>query len=442
MKKCTFFLIMIAGLASLAKAQIKGEVNRTHAGDSTQVDSGKKLVEDLTYQTQSGLPVAASKVYFTDSKFAVSGFGEINYIDYHGPIDRSSGDIELYNTNLYRFVSYLAYKPRPWLVLYTELFAELYQDLGQEESEFDHEIFIEAFVDFLLHNRLNIRAGTSQLHLGFINNNDEPVMFYSVNRPDVERIILPSTWIDLGVTVYGGLTKNLNYALGIFQGLDASHFNGGTWIRGGRDHAFRMNFDSYVLNGKLEYKGTKDTELAINGFWSKGTEQANSHTFLTSAYVRNSWGNWSFMALGAYGQMQNTDQLFSHIGRNEPNSNQVLGSQVYGYYLEAGYNIWPVIGLKKDGKSSSGNLLFDKKHLKLPLFARFERLDTHADIHPALREQDIFRSNLQTITIGANFYSSRNFVFKTNYQFRTNKALLTTGEKEGNRLEFGLGFIF
>jgi hypothetical protein len=303
----------------------------------------KKVVDTLTYETQSGLPIAASKIYFSDSKFTISGYGESNYINYRGEKNTQSEDLELYMTNMQRFVVYAAYKPKKWLVLYAEIFAEYMND-GTNERHFEFQP--EVFADFLFSEKFNLRLGTHQAQIGYINNSDEPVMFYTVNRPEVERIIIPSTWIDLGVMTYGKINKDFKWSASLYQGLDP-------------------------------------TDLG-----------------------------------------------------------QVLGRNVYGFYTEVGYNIWPYLKGNRKSANDIKNLLVRSSEIKLPIFIRYERLNTHNRIDESLMNEPIFKSDLTAITIGANFNPRRNIVIKTNYQFRNNIAPLADGSIEGNRFEIGLGFIF
>ncbi|HSI70328.1 MAG TPA: hypothetical protein VK941_08860 [Gillisia sp.] len=399
----------------------------------------KRVIDTLTYETQSGLPIAASKIYFSDSKFTISGYGESNYINYLGEKNTQSEDLELYMTNMQRFVAYAAYRPVKWLVLYAEIFAEYMND-GSREQLFEFQP--ELFADFLISDKFNVRVGTHQATIGYINNSDEPVMFYTVNRPEVERIIIPSTWIDLGVMTYGRINKDLQWSASLYQALDPADLRGATWIRRGRAHALRFNFEGYTANSSLKYTGFKNTELAVNGLYAQiGQGDINSNTYLMSSYIRHEYKNWSFMALGALGGTDNTQGLYEITRQNSiDNMGQVLGSNVYGYYTEVGYNIWPM--LTGNRQFSKNNFLVRSNELKLPLFVRYERLDTHASIDPGLMDEPIFQSNLTAITVGANFNPRRNIVLKTNYQFRDNKAPLSNGAYEGDRFEVGVGFIF
>ena len=405
-------------------------------------DSNKRLIDTLTYETQSGLPIAASKIYFSDSKFTFSGFGETNYIHYAGEKNYQSEDLELYMTNMQRLVAYVAYKPKPWMVLYAEIFAEYMND-GRQERHFEFEP--EIFADFLIHKSFNLRLGTHQTQIGYLNNSDEPVMFYTVNRPEVERIIIPSTWIDLGVMTYGTIKDDWKWSYSVYQGMEPEQLNGSTWIRRGRSDALRFNFDGYTLNSSIKYKGIKNTELALTGFFAKmGTNKINSYTSMISPYVRTTYKNWSFMALGAAGRTTNTEGIYDLTRGVEGVSNgQVLGRDVYGFYGEVGYDLLPLLGLnKRKAKEKKDNILIKEKEMKLPIFIRYEQLNTHANVHESLLGLPIYQSDLSTVTVGLNFNPRRNIVLKTNYQFRNNRAVLPNGEFEGNRFELGLGFIF
>lgn len=410
----------------------------TYAQDGRET---RKIIDTLTYETQSGLPIAASKIYFTDSKFTISGYGESNFINYLGPKNTQSGDLELYMTNMQRFVAYAAYKPKKWLVLYAEIFAEYMTDGGNERM---FEFMPEVFADFLISPHFNLRLGTHQASIGYLNNSDEPVMFYTVNRPEVERIIIPSTWIDLGIMTYGNINQDLKWSASLYQGLDPTDLNSATWIRRGRADALRFNFNGYTFNPGLKYTGIKDTELAVNGILASMSQDGiNSNTHILSSYVRHNYGNWSFMALRALGGTDNTQGIFELTQTYSPdNIGQVLGKRVYGYYTEVGYDILPLLGVNTSGKNDKSSYFIKRSELKLPVFIRYERLDTHAQIDPGLANNTIFQSDLTAITIGANFNPRRNVVFKANYQIRKNKQPLFDGTSEGDRLEFGLGFIF
>ena len=448
--KTLVVVLISACFFSAMKAQELKDIDSIDV-DTLSKKQRKKLVDSLTYETASGLPIAASKIYFTDSKFTISGFFESNYINYRGPKNTDSGDLELYQTNLQRFVTYAAYKPKDWLVIYAEIFAEFVND-GTNESEWEY--LPEFFLDFLISKEFNVRVGTHQPQIGYINNNDEPIMFYSVNRPEVERLIIPSQWIDLGLMTYGNIGNDLKWSLSAYQGLDANNLNGATWIRGGREDALRFNLSNMLINSSLKFTGIKNTEIGLNGLYTKlGSEETlsdqfgnerkvDASTYLLSSYVRHEIGDWSFMGLASYGETRGTRDLFELTSQNNQNG-EILGNKVFGYYAEVGYDILPVLGLnKRKAKGKSDNFLIKANEMKLPVFVRYERLDTHAGVSNIFNNSDLLRSDLNVVTIGANFNPRRSIVIKANYQIRDNDQPLFTGDFEGNRFEIGVGFIF
>lgn len=420
-----------------------------HLPDTPKEKEG--LIEELTYLQWPGLPPAASKIYFSDRKYAISGFGEVSYNGYLGDKNRASGDLELYNTNLYRFVVYGAYRATPWMVLYAEVFAELYHD---GFSEVDFEFFPELFVDFVISKPFNVRVGWAQVPVGYVNNNDEPIMFYSVNRPEVERLIIPSQWIELGVQVYGKIGERASWMVHGFQGVDGTELLGASWIRQGR-HT-RFNFNTPAVAAQLNYTPIDHLDLSLSGVYmesgargqvtSDGREKTvRAPTTMVSGFSRYEIGDVSLNAMGVLGTMGQTDLMFDLTRTAGHDGAQILGNRVYGAYFEAGWDILPLLRGRdeRDGKS----FFHRADEMRLPLFVRYERLDTHARVDGRLLDMvgpdtPMFRSNLDVVTMGANFNTRKNLVLKANYQLRHNRSIGEGMVQEGDRVEVGLGFIF
>ena len=411
-----------------------------------------KLIEELTFEQWPGLPPAASKIYFTDRRWAISGYGELSYNHFLGEKNRATGDLELYNTNLYRFVVYGAVRATDWLVLYAEVFAEVLHD-GNREVAFD--ALPEIFADFLITRGFNIRAGWAQIPIGYINNNDEPTEYHSVNRPEVERVIIPSQWIELGLQFYGKIGDKASWMVHGFQGSDGRAMLGASWVRGGRHPKF--DYFAPGVAAQFNVNPIEHLELSVSTLFMEtgtrrlvsttgGLERVRSPTSLHSAYVRYEEGDFSLLALGTFGTMGQTDLMFHLTDQLSPGPAQLFGRQVYGAYAELGWDILPLI--RGRSARSGGSFFHRASEMKLPLFFRYERLDTHASLAPdvAARVNEgvpLFRNNLDVFTLGMNFKTRRNIVFKANYQFRYNRA--SNGEAvvpEGDRFEVGFGFLF
>jgi hypothetical protein len=430
-----------------------GSLPETPSADDRQDDSEGDggLIEALTYEQHPGLPLAASKIFFSKRPWAISGFGEMAYTGYLGEKNRDSGDIELYNTNLYRFVLYGAYRPTDWLVLYAEVFAEFLHD-GFRESAF--EALPEIFADFTLSRAFGLRVGFSQMPIGYINNNDEPVMFHSVSRPEVERLIIPSQWIPLSVQAYGRLGDDVIYMLSMFQGVNGEDMLGASWLRQGRDVGF--GFRRPGVAAQVNYSPIDKLDISLSGVvMSSGnreqvefegeTRTVRARTLLMSGYARYDFADFSLLALGSVGTMRETELMYE-LTRQGTEGPQVLGSLTFGYYLELGWDLLPTLRGPLTGTPKQ-TFLYRADEMRLPLFVRYERLNTHAAISSQLQarltgEDRINQSDLDILTVGMNFIPRKSVVLKVNFQLRRNRASSIYLPEEGHRIQTGLGFIF
>lgn len=373
----------------------------------------RRIVEELKYRQHPGLAYAASKIYFSDQRYSISGFGEINGVLPSSEQNRSGGDLELYYSNLYRISVFLGYKLKPNLIFNFEFLGELLQD---GTREFGNDIVIEAMLDYLIKPEINLRFGFYPLTLGYINNNDEPVMFRSVNRPEVERLIIPSSWISLGVMAFGSVprTQNFSWAGGVVAGLDAGDFQPGSWIRQGR-HLGGIPRDPSAV-GQLLYQPSEDFQVGVSGYaGNSGVDSINGRlrapTQLGAVHARYRQGPFTVLGVGTAGALGNTQGIFEVTGR-------LIGAGTYGWYVEPSYTVYR----------------------SFPLFVRLERLNTHSRIDPALLAFREGEKDLRILTMGANFAPRRNWILKANYQVRKNYS--PYGGVEPNILEVGFGFIF
>ncbi|WP_291788237.1 hypothetical protein [Cecembia sp.] len=422
MKKNIFFLIFLLVFSIKGNAQ-KGEDQNTT--DTTKKDNieNKGLIEELKYIKQPGLANAASKIYSAERRYSISGFTEINSVTYLGEKNRGD-DLELFYSNLYRFGVYFGYKITDKFIFMSELQGEFLHDGFRESGT---EFNFEWIFDYLFHPSFNLRIGNYPIPIGYTNINEEPIAFYSVNRPEVERIISPTQWLETGIMFYGNfLNDQLEYNLGMTKGLDAANMVEGTWIRRGRYHSFAWP-ESWAGNGKLEYVGREDVKLGISAYHgnaNSGRKLPDGSNFapmvsLYSGFFGYDWSDFSLFGLVMKGSMTQTDRIFVF-------NNQIMGKETFGYYGELRWDIW--------GKFNS------QKDWKLPIWIRYERLDTHASVGTGFDTEGFDRQNLQILSLGANLRPKKNIVFKGNYQIRKN--LVDSPLEEANRIEFGIGLIF
>lgn len=418
-----------------SKDDVEEDEDKIFTRDVEQIDKNKEesirsLIPDLTYQKKSGLGTAISKIYFAEQRFTISGFLEANNVNFLSDKSREGGDLELYYNNLFRSGTYFGYKITDNIIFNSELQFEYLRDGSKEDA---YELNIEALVDFLIHPTFNIRVGNFPIPLGYVNINEEPVMFHSVNRPEVERILIPTQWLEWGGMVFGTIGMGFDYNIAVVQGLNAKNFKEGTWIRQGRDFKFNgMNDVAYIW--KLEWNGLDDFTLGLGLYHGKAAqglrgvlgERIQAEVSLGALNIFYKYNIFQLTSVLVAGRLTDTEKLFNLTGN-------VMGERVYGGYLDIGIDILGTVKNYVPLLTHSYGLI---------LFARYERLDTHDKIHRELMDLDRAQKDLLIWTYGINYKPNREFVLKLNYQRRINAYQGSNTIEDPDRVEFGIGFIY
>lgn len=79
---------------------------------------------------------------------------------------------------------------------------------GEYETEIEKggEVALEQFhITRLILPELNVRVGHIIVPVGLTNFNHEPINFFGTSRPEGETTIIPSTWHETGLEIFGTL---------------------------------------------------------------------------------------------------------------------------------------------------------------------------------------------------------------------------------------------
>jgi len=176
------------------------------------------IPEEKQLKSAYGLGPAASKVYQVGKGLSIGGYGEGFYQDIVGDkgAEKSKADME-------RMVMYVGYKFTDSIIMNSEL--EFEHGTSGEGAESKGEVSAEfVSLDFLLNPKINVRTGLLLMPMGMINRMHEPLFYFGNHRPVVEQTIIPSTWREMGVGLFGAITPNLTYTTYVVNGLNASGF--------------------------------------------------------------------------------------------------------------------------------------------------------------------------------------------------------------------------
>lgn len=380
-----------------------------HAAHTLAVLLSVLLLTPGVLQAQDGVPTAPP------SKFSVGGYGEAHANFVNGP-GKNQFDF-------HRFVIYMGYQFADWIQLNSETEME-----HAFVNDGDGEISLEQlYVDFALSRPLNIRAGRVLTPLGIINQRHEPTTFYGVERPQVDVVIIPTTWASDGIGIYGYLASNLSYEAYLVNGLDGSRFSALNGIRGGRIKE-RPSLNQPAVTGRVDYRplagGTtgipQDLRLGA-GIFAGGLNNGNrgadpgldASLVALAADAQYSIGPLDFRGVYAEDRVRGA----ANIGNN-------VASKMRGYYVEGGWHFWPE--RFKQGKLAESDAV---------IFARYEEYDTQAEMPAGVAPNPA--GDRREITVGLSFYPVPNLVTKADYQSRKDGA-----GKRTHLTNFGIGWMF
>lgn len=322
----------------------------------------------------------------------ISGYGEVK-ISYDQRLGTG-------RANLTRNVLFLGHRFNERISFFSELELE---DARVEGGDAGGELSMEQlFIKFDLNRDVYLTGGLFIPRLGITNENHLPTTFNGNDRPFVEQFIIPSTWREIGIGLYGRSHRlpGLNWSIGLQNGLDAGAFQHGTGIREGRGEGSNASAGNVGLSASLLYY-LGDLRLQASGYYggAAGLTQREADSLqldhgLFGTPVRMLEANAQYhgeifriKALGVRVDIPDAGRVNRAYANNTPES-------MFGAYLEAGCDLWT--WLKPSQKRD------------LIAFVRVESLDMNATIpgngidDPTLRRTYVIAGLTYAPVVGIN----------------------------------------
>ena len=336
-----------------------------------------------------------------DANTYISGYGELKY--------EYDFDDETGHANVTRSVLFVGHRFNDKISFFSELELE---DAKIEGGEPGGELSLEQFyLRFNLNKDMYLVGGLFTPRIGIINENHLPTTYNGNDRPYVERLVIPATWREIGICLYGQVNRvsGLNYTIGIVNGLNSAGFENGTGVRGGRFEGSNASASNLAVTGSLLYH-FKNWRFQASGYYggSAGLNERDADSLqlesgvfgtpvsITEANVQYNGKLISVRALYAMGSIPDAASINAAYANNVPES-------FSGGYVEAGINLL---------------YLFDKQAKKnLTLFARYETMDLDQEIAENGIENDV--NEKQYIVTGLTFKPIHGVAIKADYVFRT-----------------------
>lgn len=354
----------------------------------------------------------------------IGGYGEAAYNGYIHDSSRNQADLK-------RFVLFFGHRFSDKLSFNSELEVEHAVSSAEDKGEVEIE---QAYLNYAFQPSLNVKAGLFLMPFGFLNRNHEPPVFYGVERNEVETRIIPSTWREGGISVWGDTPIGLSYDVGVTTGFDVAKFDdAGSPLAATHQELQLARAASLSFYGALEYKGVPGLLIGgaiFHGGASHGNADfkldptlpdfsgINSRVTLWDVHGRWQHKGFDFEALyarGSYSQAGALDSVLLAYNAANGTDRPLVPAGFYGWLVQGAYSF--ALG----------------HEMTLDPFLRYERFDTQARLPLGLTSDPANRDRI--ITAGFSFHPLHEVVIKVDYQ----KFL----ENEDNdRVNFGLGYMF
>ena len=191
----------------------------------------------------------------TQKGLTIGGYAETHY---NNPTGKNA------KLDVHRMVMLLGYK-----------FNDRTQFITEIEFEHVKEVYIEqAFLQYSLNDNVNVRAGLMLVPMGIVNEYHEPTTFNGVERPSMDKAIVPSTWREIGLGISGRYNEaSLRYQVYMFNGFTSNNggklLGGSNGLRNGRQKGAESTMNKVNFAGKLDYYGLPGLRLGLSGYFGR-----------------------------------------------------------------------------------------------------------------------------------------------------------------------------
>lgn len=314
------------------------------------------------------------------------------------------------------------------------------EEAGEYETEVERggEVALEQFwIEKTFNKALNLRLGHIIVPVGLTNGNHLPTQFFTVYRPEGENTIMPCTWHETGISIWGNIGK-WRYEAMVLPGLDSELFSRQNWIQGGSASPYEFKIaNTYAAAARIDNRSIVGLRLGISGYY--GHSFKNNMQPSQADKYKNVKGA---VTIGSFDFEYNANNLiargyfdYGHLGDSEiissynkgqpklsPSPRTNVASDALALGIETGYNVFAHISKMQ------------KEKQKLYVFARYEYYDSM--YKTAANIQDDEWCGRQRIVGGLNYFPIKNIVLKAEYS----AGLLKSQYNNENSLSIGFAY--
>ena len=255
-------------------------------------------------------------------------------------------------------------------------------------------------------------------------------MYFGTVRPEGETSIIPLTWHETGISVFGGY-RRWNSSLFLVNGLDANGFTSAYWIRNGKQGMFEeVKMTDPALAWRLENRSVKNLRLSTSGYYGNSTGNTTKPDKL--GHVKG-----TVTILSGDVEYNNQHLIFrGNIIWGNLNDSYVISSINKTLSKNIQYQRTPVA---KNAMTYSAELGYQfnlkNKGSKVIPFVRYEYYNSMQNTASGILADDRYQRDV--LTCGINYFLTNEVAIKADFSHRR----LNAG-KYNSENTFGLALVY
>ena len=331
---------------------------------------------------------------FFEPGYSIGGYGELHW---NRELNKD-GETTKNQMDFHRFVIYYGYNwTEEWSIKSEVELEHNYVQDGEGELELE-----QAYGNYHT-DKWGFQGGVILPTVGLLNEYHEPPLFLSVERPDYNKYIIPTTWFGNGFAFYGNLA-GFNLRLALMEDLEGEGIIADGHIRGGRGKGYETTGYSLLKNMSAVYTGISG--LRVGGSLTLNDAPIDNKPD-TSISIQLFEINAKYSANNIYAVFEYGQISF------EGNNYTSLLKTSNGFYLDLGYNIGAIVNTNK-------------------LIPWFRISNVSTDVNTDSKITDYMR-------IGLTWWPIDNVAFKMDYGTKTKK---TDSDNPTTQINLGIGYNF
>ena len=299
---------------------------------------------------------------------------------------------------------------------------------GNENGEYETDVekggevaLEQLHITRLIIPEFNVRIGHQVLPVGSANAFHEPLFFFGTVCPENQTMLMPSTWHETGLSVFGTFGRGygvFDYQAMIVAGLNANGFDRDTWIASGKQGFFETdNFTCPGYAARLDWRGVPGLRTGVSFYYcpNTGANSDKSQTYSSYGKIPVEIFSWDAEYSNRY-LTARADLTYGHVGNSSAvndRNGRLPGASPYSRLTPVDKN---VLSYGAEFGFKFGNVFNIAGCPKFMPFGRYEYCNPQKVVEkPYVADK---RLEVSKWVVGLDWFALPNLIVKADYSMR------------------------